>query len=123
MTALKGTDMTAIAELRKKAAEKFDGYTIEFENGDVVRLKSLLGMSEKETDAFNKAQKALTELDEEETEVDSVRSQFVDCLVAVSEDKRKARKNFAGESIAFLMVVFEEYVGTLNEATKSEGVE
>lgn len=116
--------MTAIAELRKLAAEKFDGYTLEFENGDVVRLKSLLGMSEKETEAFNKAQKTLTDLDEdEEAEVDSVRAQFVDCLVAVAEDKRKARKNFSGESIAFLMVVFEEYVGTLNEATKSDSAD
>jgi hypothetical protein len=116
-------DMTAIAELRKKAAEKFDGYVLDFENGDVVRLKSLLALDEKEFIKFQASQKALTELDDEGAELDSVRAQFVDCLVSVSDDKRKARKNLTGESIAFLMVVFEEYAGMLNDAAKSEGAE
>jgi len=43
--------------------------------------------------------------------------------VSVSDDKRRARKNLTGESIAFLMVVFEEYAGMLNDAAKSEGAE
>jgi hypothetical protein len=115
--------MTAIAELRKKAAEKFDGYVLDFENGDIVRLKSLLALDEKEFTKFQASQKALTELDDEGAELDSVRAQFVDCLVSVSDDKRKARKNLTGESIAFLMVVFEEYAGMLNDAAKSEGAE
>jgi len=116
--------MTAIAELRKKAAEKFDGYVLDFENGDVVRLKSLLALDEKEFQKFQASQKALTEMDDkEDTELDDVRAQFVDCLVSVSDDKRRARKNLTGESIAFLMVVFEEYAGMLNDAAKSEGAE
>jgi hypothetical protein len=114
--------MTAIAELRKKAAEKFEGYTVEFES-DSVRLKSLLALDEKEMEKFSKAQKTLTELDEEEAEVDSVRSQFVECLVAVAEDKRKARKLLGGESIALLMIVLEEYGASVNEASKSDGAE
>jgi septation ring formation regulator EzrA len=114
--------MTAIAELRKKAAEKFDGYTLELETGTVV-LKSLLSMDEKETAAFNKAQKSLVELDDETTDVEVLRKQFVDCLVSVAADKRQARKLLSGESIAFLMVVFEDYGATLAEATKSEGAE
>lgn len=115
--------MTAISELRKKAAEKFDGYTLDFENGDTVVLKSLLGLDEKEFQKFQDSQKALTEMDEEDQEVDAVRAQFVDHLVSVADDKRKARKNLAGESIAFLMVVLEEYAGALNDAGKSEGAE
>lgn len=115
--------MTAIAELRKKAAEKFDGFVLDFENGDSVRLKSLLALDEKEFEKFQASQKALTERDEEEAELDSVRAQFVDCLVSVADDKRRARKNLGGESIAFLMVVFEEYAGMLNDAAKSEGAE
>lgn len=116
--------MTAIAELRKKAAEKFDGFVLDFENGDSVRLKSLLALNEKEFDAFTKAQADLTDTDEaEDTDVDAVRARFVDCLVAVADDKRRARKNLTGESIAFLMVVFEEYAGTLNDAAKSASTE
>lgn len=114
--------MTAIAELRKKAAEKFNGFTVEFET-DTLRLKSLLNLDEKEMTKFTAAQKALTELDEEEAEVDSVRNQFVECLITVAEDKRKARKLLAGESIALLMVVLEEYGASVNEASKSEGAE
>ena len=114
--------MTAIAELRKKAAEKFDGFLIEFES-DTVRLKSLLVLNEKEMATFTASQKALTELDEEDSDVDAVRAQFVDCLVSVAEDKRKARKLLAGESIALMMVVLEEYGASVNEASKSEGAE
>jgi hypothetical protein len=114
--------MTAIAELRKKAADKFEGYTVEFES-DALRLKSLLALDEKEMEKFSKAQKTLTELDEEEAEVDSVRSQFVECLISVAEDKRKARKLLGGESIALLMVILEEYGASINEASKSEGAE
>jgi septation ring formation regulator EzrA len=114
--------MTAIAELRKKAAEKFQGFVVEFES-DTLRLKSLLALDEKEMEKFSKAQKTLTELDEEEAEVTSVRDQFVECLVAVAEDKRKARKLLGGESIALLMIVLEEYGASVNEASKSEGAE
>lgn len=114
--------MTAIAELRKKAAAKFASFPVEFETGTVL-LKSLLALDEKETREFTAAQKALTELEEEGAEVDSVRAQFVDCLVSVAEDKRKARKLLSGESIALLMVVLEEYGASVNEATKSEGAE
>lgn len=114
--------MTAIAELRKKAAEKFSGFKIEYDN-DTVLLKSLLALDEKEMTKFTAAQKSLTELDEEDAEVDSVRTQFVECIVMVAEDKRKARKYLAGESIAFLMVVLEEYGASINEASKSEGAE
>lgn len=115
--------MTAIAELRKKAAAKFDSFEIEFPNGDTVLLKSLLALDEKELGAFTAAQAKLTELDEEETDVDVVRSQFIDCLVSVADDKRKARKLLGGESIALLMVVLEEYGASVSEATKSEGAE
>jgi antitoxin component HigA of HigAB toxin-antitoxin module len=114
--------MTAIAELRKKAAEKFDGYTVEFEN-DTLHLKSLLALNDAEMKKFTAAQKALTELDEEEAEVEAVRDQFVECLVSAAEDKRKARKLLGGESIALLMVVLEEYGASVSEATKSEGAE
>lgn len=114
--------MTAIAELRKKAAEKFEGYKVEFES-DTLLLKSLLALDEKEMGKFTAAQKALTELDEEEAEVESVRTQFVECLISVAEDKRKARKLLAGESIALLMVILEEYGASVNEASKSEGAE
>lgn len=114
--------MTAIAELRKMAAGKFEGYAVEFES-DTVRLKSLLALNEKEMGQFTAAQKVLTELDDEGAEVDSVRAQFVECLVSVAEDKRKARKLFSGESIALLMVILEEYGASVNEASKSEGAE
>lgn len=114
--------MTAIAELRKKAAEKFVGFPIEFET-ETILLKSLLALDEKEMAKFTAAQKALTELDEEGAEVDSVRAQFVECLVTVAEDKRKARKLLSGESIALLMVILEEYGASVNEASKSEGAE
>lgn len=114
--------MTAIAELRKKAAEKFESFVLEYEN-ETVRLKNLLALSEKETAAFTASQKALTELDEEAQDVDQVRAQFVECLVSVAEDKRKARRLFAQESIAVLMVVLEEYGASVNEASKSEGAE
>lgn len=114
--------MTAIAELRKKAAEKFEGFKVEFES-DTVLLKSLLDLNEKEMASFTAAQKALTELGEEEQDVEVVRSQFVDCLVVVAEDKRKARKLLSGESIALLMVILEEYGASVAEASKSEGAE
>lgn len=114
--------MTAIAELRKKAAEKFEGFVLEFEN-ETVCLKNLLALSEKETATFSASQKALTELDDDGQDIDSVRSQLVECLVSVAEDKRKARKVFAQESIAVLMVILEEYGASVNEASKSEGAE
>lgn len=115
--------MTAIAELRKKAAEKFDGFVVEFENGDSVRFKSLLALNEKEYSEFEAAQKSLTSLDEKDAEVPAVRTQFINCMVSVAEDKRRARKNLTGESIAFLMVIFEEYAGSLADAAKSEDAE
>lgn|ERR1051326_7593520 len=114
--------MTAIAELRKRAAEKFEGYTVDF-GTDTVLLKSLLALDEKEMAKFTTAQKTLTELDEEEADVEDVRSQFVECLVSVADDKRKARKLLGGESIALLMIVLEEYGASAAEATKSEGAE
>lgn len=114
--------MTAIAELRARAAEKFEGYTVDF-GTEKVLLKSLLALDEKEMAKFSDTQKALTELDEEGTDVDAVRSQFVECLVSVAQDKRKARKLLSGESIALLMVVLEEYGASINEASKSEGAE
>jgi hypothetical protein len=112
--------MTAIAELRKKAAEKFDSYVVEFEN-DTVRLKSLLALDEKEMEKFTASQKALTEMEGEETDIELVRAQFVECLLSVAEDKRKARKLLSGESIALLTVVLEEYGASASEASKSEG--
>lgn len=114
--------MTAIAELRQKAAEKFKGYPVDF-GTDTVIFKSMLTMDEKELNQFSEAQAKLTKLDEEETDVDIVRKEFVDCLVSVAEDKRKARKFLAGESIATLMVIFEDYGAFLGEASKSEGAE
>jgi hypothetical protein len=116
--------MTAIAELRKKAAEKFEGFEVEFET-DTVRLKNLLALDEKETANFNATQKFLTELDEsdEDSDVDKYRAQLVDCLVSVAEDKRKARKLLGHESVALLMVILEEYGASIAEATKSEGAE
>lgn len=114
--------MTAIAELRKKAAEKFTGYLVEFET-DSVRLKSLLALNEDEMKKFTAAQKALTEVDGEDTDVDVFRAQIVDCLITVAEDKRKAKKLLSGESIALLMVVLEEYGASVSEASKSEGAE
>lgn len=116
--------MTAIAELRKKAAEKFQGFEVEFET-EKLRLKNLLALDEKETAKFNATQKLLTELDEndEDTDVEKYRAQLVDCLVSVAEDKRKARKLLGPESVALLMVVLEEYGESIAEATKSEGSE
>lgn len=114
--------MTAIAELRKKAAEKFESFTIEFES-ETVQLKNLLNLNEKEMKAFTDTQKALTELDDEEAEVDAVRTQFVDCLVTVAEDKRKARKLLGGESIAVLMAILEEYGASAADAAKSDRAE
>jgi|SRR6476620_2436993 len=116
--------MTAIAELRKKAAEKFEGFVIEFET-DTVRLKNLIALDEKETAKFNSIQKLLTDLDEndEDTDVENYRAQLVDCLVSVAEDKRKARKFLGPESVALLMVILEEYGASIAAATKSEGAE
>lgn len=121
--------MTAIAELRKKAAEKFDSYTVEFEN-DTLRLKNVLELDGQEVAKFSAAQKALTEMDEEEPEgedinaqIDGIRTQFVDCLVMLAEDKRKARKLLSNESIALLMVILEEYGASAADASKSDGSE
>lgn len=114
--------MTAIAELRKKAAEKFEGYEVDF-GSEKLALKSMLNLDEKELNTFSAAQAKLSALDDEETDVEVVRAQFVDCLVTVAADKRKARKLLSGESIAVLMVILEEYGESVSEATKSEGSE
>lgn len=115
--------MTAIAELRKKAAEKFEGYSVDF-GTDTLVLKNMLNLDEKEMSKFTATQKSLTERDEEDdTDVEAFKAEFVECLVAVAEDKRKARKLLSGESIALLMVVLEEYGASVSEATKSDSAD
>lgn len=118
--------MTAISELRKKAAEKFSGFDIEFDNGDKVRLKSLMELTEQELSKFQAFQEDVSkagEEDEEDQDIEAYRSKLVDGLTLVADDKRRARKGLTGESLALLLVVFEEYTEVLNSATKSEGSE
>lgn len=115
--------MTAIAELRKMAAEKFEGYSVDF-GSDTLVLKNMLNLDDKEMSKFTEYQKSLTERDEEDdTDVEAFKNEFVECLVTVAEDKRKARKLLSSESIAVLMVILEEYGASVSEATKSDSAD
>lgn len=119
--------MTAIAELRKRAADKYPGFPIEFDNGTSTVLKSLLSLSKEELKKFDASQKRLAALEEDKTEgvevLEKTRAELVDCLVSVATDKATARKGLAEEGLDLLSVVFEEYSGTANAAAKSAGTE
>lgn len=112
--------MTALSEFRNKAIEKNKPFPIEFEDGSSVNLKSILLLDKEELKLFNASLKRLQKEDEDETDVEQVRAEFVSTLAGVADDKKLAAKMLDKESVGTLTAVFEEYASALSEGTKSE---
>lgn len=116
--------MTALSELRTRAAEKFPGLPLEFDDGTSAVLKSLMSLSKDELKKFDASQKRLAALETEKDAgvdvLEKTRVELVDCLVSVADDKNSARRGLSNEALDVLSVVFEEYSGTTGGAAKSE---
>lgn len=116
--------MTALSELRARAAEKFPGLPLEFDDGSKVVLKSLMSLSKDELKKFNDSQKRLAALEDDKDQgvdtLEKTRKELVDCLASVADDKAAARKGLSDEGLDLLSVVFEEYSTSTGDASKSE---
>lgn len=110
--------MTAISELRAKAAAKYPAYSIEFEDGATFSLKSIMELSKPERKEFSTASKRLNGLDEDE-DLDGLHSEFVSILASVSNDREAVSARLGNETLGFLSVVFEEYAGSVAAGSKS----
>lgn len=110
--------MTAIADLRAKAEEKYPNYTIELESGDLV-LTGIMSLTDEQLTAFTKAQAELQELDEG-TDMAALKAGFIDLFVGVANKPDFARTELAKEDLGVLAVILEEYAGALAAGQKSE---
>lgn len=110
--------MTAIAELRRKANEKYPSYSIELDEGTVV-LTGIMSLTDAQLKSFTDAQAELTKLDEG-TDMAALKAGFVDLFAGVADNPVLARTALSREDLGVLTVILEEYAGALNAGAKSE---
>lgn len=110
--------MTAIAELRRKASEKYPSYPIEVDEGTVT-LTGIMSLTDDQLKSFTEAQATLAKLDEG-TDMAALKTGFVDLFAGVADNPELARTALAREDLGVLTVILEEYAGALNAGTKSE---
>lgn len=114
--------MSAISEIRAKAAEKYPAYTLDLDTGESVTLKSIMELDDKALADFSETQKRLTELETSE-DLAGLRTEFVTALAQVSDNPTAVRENLSKETLGVVAVLFEEYTASLNDASKSKGTE
>lgn len=110
--------MTAIADIRAKAAAKYPSYSIDLDAGTVV-LTGIMSLSDEQLASFTEAQAKLGKLDEG-TDMAALKVGFLDLFSGVADNPELARTELAKEDLGVLAVILEEYAGALNEGTKSE---
>lgn len=110
--------MTAIADLRRKAEEKYPSYPIELDAGTLV-LTGIMSLSDEQLTSFTKAQAELSKLDEG-TDMLALKNGFVDLFAGVANNPDLARSELPKEDLGVLAVILEEYAGALNAGSKSE---
>lgn len=109
--------MTAIADLRAKAEEKYPSYPIELEAGTVT-LTGIMSLSDEQLDTFTKAQAELAKLDEG-SDMLALKNGFIDLFAGVADNPELARAELVKEDLGVLAVILEEYAGALNAGAKS----
>jgi ABC-type Mn2+/Zn2+ transport system ATPase subunit len=112
--------MTALSAFRTKAAEKHVAFPIDLDEGETVTLKSILMLDEVELKLFNESTKRLAAMDEDESDLEELREEFISTLSGVSSDKAKLAQALAKEPLGVLTVIFEDYAGALSDGTKSK---
>jgi hypothetical protein len=116
--------MSALSALRAKSAEKYPGYELDLEDGQgPVQLKSIMDLDKEEIRLFSASQKRLTASDEND-DLEGSRAEFISLLAGVSSDKVRVSNALEAEALGVLMVLFEEYSGSISaDASKSESTE
>lgn len=109
--------MTAIADLRAKAAAKYPSFPIELDEGTVV-LTGIMSLTDAQLASFTEAQNELTKADEG-TDMAKLKESFLDLFEGVADNPELARTELAKEDLGVLSVILEEYAGALSEGTKS----
>lgn len=91
---------------------------LEFDDGTTANIVPVHAMKDDQIEAFETAQTKLVAVDEEDDYV-AVKSAMVELLAVCSDSPDAVRKNLAGESLGVLKLIYEDYTGSLTDATKS----
>jgi hypothetical protein len=112
--------MSALSALRTKAADKYPSYDMDLEDGQSPAvLKNIMFLDKEELQLFSASQKRLKD-DDENDDLEATRAELISLIAGVSSDKARVAEKLEAEALAVIVLVFEEYAGSLSEdATKS----